>query len=55
MESGDSDWKIYVPLAATHDIVGYNYQMHKGPSERERVSVCIMMQTKSYPHNVLIN
>ena len=29
VESEDSDWKIYVPLAATHDIVGYNYQIHK--------------------------
>lgn len=51
----DSDWEIYDPLAAAHDIVGYNYQMHKGLSDHERVSDRIMMQTESYPRDAFIN
>ena len=51
----DSDWEIYDPLAAAHDIVGYNYLMHKGPSDHERVPNRIMMQTESFPRDAFIN
>lgn len=51
----DDDWEIYDPLAAAHDIVGYNYLMHKGPSDHERVPDRIMMQTESYPRDAFIN
>ena len=51
----DSDWEIYDPLAAAHDIVGYNYMMHKGPSDHERVPSRVMMQTESYPREAFIN
>ena len=51
----DSDWEIYDPLAAAHDIVGYNYMMHKGPSDHERVPSRIMMQTESYPREAFNN
>ena len=51
----DSDWEIYDPLAAAHDIVGYNYMMHKGPSDHERVPSRIMMQTESYPRDAFAN
>lgn len=51
----DSDWEIYDPLAAAHDIVGYNYMMHKGPSDHERVPDRIMMQTESYPRDAFVN
>ena len=51
----DSDWEIYDPLAAAHDIVGYNYMMHKGPSDHERVPDRIMMQTESYPREAFNN
>lgn len=51
----DSDWEIYDPLAAAHDIVGYNYMMHKGPSDHERVPERIMMQTESYPRDAFAN
>ncbi len=51
----DSDWEIYDPLAAAHDIVGYNYMMHKGPSDHERVPSRVMMQTESYPRDAFAN
>ena len=51
----DADWEIYDPLAAAHDIVGYNYMMHKGPSDHERVPERVMMQTESYPRDAFVN
>lgn len=48
----DSDWEIYDPLAAEHDIVGYNYMIHKAESDHERVPGRVMMQTESFPGNV---
>lgn len=51
----DSDWEIYDPLAAAHDIVGYNYMMHKGPSDHKRVPDRVMMQTESYPREAFNN
>ncbi|MBO4444937.1 MAG: DUF4982 domain-containing protein [Bacteroidaceae bacterium] len=47
----DSDWDIYDPLAAEHDIVGYNYMIHKSESDHERVPSRVMMQTESYPRD----
>lgn len=49
LASWDSDWEIYDPLAAEHDIVGYNYMIHKSESDHERVPSRVMMQTESYP------
>ena len=51
----DSDWEIYDPLAAAHDIVGYNYMIHKAQSDHERVPDRIMMQTESYPREAFNN
>lgn len=51
----DKDWEIYDPLATAHDIVGYNYMMHKGPSDHERVPSRVMMQTESYPRDAFAN
>lgn len=51
----DSDWDIYDPLAAEHDIVGYNYMMHKAESDHERVPHRVMMQTESYPRDAWTN
>ena len=51
----DSDWDIYDPLAAQHDIVGYNYMIHKAESDHERVPSRVMMQTESYPRDVWQN
>ena len=51
----DSDWDIYDPLAAEHDIVGYNYMMHKAESDHERVPQRVMMQTESYPRDAWQN
>lgn len=51
----DSDWDIYDPLAAEHDIVGYNYMIHKAESDHERVPERVMMQTESYPRDAWKN
>jgi beta-galactosidase len=47
--SWDSDWEIYDPLAAEHDIVGYNYMMFKAEGDHARVPSRVMWQTESYP------
>lgn len=51
----DSDWEIYDPLAAEHDIVGYNYMIFKAESDHERVPDRVMMQTESYPNDAWRN
>ena len=51
----DNDWDIYDPLAAEHDIVGYNYMMHKAENDHERVPSRVMMQTESYPRDAWQN
>ncbi len=51
----DSDWEIYDPLAAVHEIVGYNYMIHKAESDHERVPARVMMQTESYPRDAFSN
>ncbi|MBE6330688.1 MAG: DUF4982 domain-containing protein [Bacteroidales bacterium] len=51
----DRDWDIYDPLAAEHDIVGYNYMIFKHSSDHERVPNRVMMQTESYPRDAWRN
>lgn len=51
----DSDWEIYDPLAAEHDIVGYNYMIHKAKGDHARVPGRVMMQTESYPRDAWKN
>ena len=51
----DNDWDIYDPLAAEHDIVGYNYMMHKAAEDHERVPSRVMMQTESFPRDAWQN
>ncbi|MBO4802556.1 MAG: DUF4982 domain-containing protein [Bacteroidaceae bacterium] len=51
----DDDWDIYDPLAAEHDIVGYNYMMHKAESDHQRVPKRVMVQTESYPRDAWQN
>lgn len=51
----DADWDIYDPLAAEHDIVGYNYMMRKAESDHERVPNRVMMQTESYARDTWEN
>lgn len=55
LASWDSDWEIYDPLAAEHDIVGYNYMIHKAEGDHERVPERVMMQTESYPKDAWTN
>ena len=51
----DKEWEIFDPLAAVHDIVGYNYQLHRAASDHERVPSRIIMQTESYPRDAFAN
>lgn len=51
----DSDWEIYDPLAAEHDITGYNYMIHKAEGDHARVPSRVMMQTESYPRDAWSN
>ena len=51
----DNDWDIYDPLAAEHDIVGYNYMIHKSESDHQRVPNRVMVQTESYPRDAWQN
>ena len=51
----DPEWDIYDPLAAEHDIVGYNYMIHKSLSDHERVPSRVMVQTESYPRDAWQN
>lgn len=55
LASWDSDWEIYDPLAAVHDIVGYNYLLDKAPSDHLRVPSRVIMQTESYPNDAFKN
>lgn len=55
LASWDKDWEIYDPLAAVHDIVGYNYMIHHAPSDHLRVPSRVMMQTESYPREAFAN
>ena len=55
LASWDDDWDIYDPLAAEHDIVGYNYMIHKAEGDHERVPARMMMQTESYPRDTWKN
>ena len=55
LASWDADWEIYDPLAAQHDIVGYNYMIHKSESDHQRVPSRVMMQTESYPRDAFSN
>ncbi len=51
----DKEWEIFDPLAAVHDIAGYNYQIHRAESDHERVPSRVIMQTESYPRDAFKN
>lgn len=51
----DRDWDIYDPLAAEHDIVGYNYLIFLAEADHKRVPKRVMMQTESYPRDAWRN
>lgn len=55
LASWDADWEIYDSLAAAHDIVGYNYMIHKAEGDHKRVPQRVMMQTESYPRDAWSN
>lgn len=51
----DSDWEIYDPLAAEHEIIGYNYLIHKSEGDHKRVPNRVIMQTESFPRDAYNN
>ena len=55
MTTWDNDWEIFDPLMAAHDVCGYNYQLHRAPSDHERVPTRIIVQTESYPRDAFTN
>ena len=55
MTTWDNDWEIFDPLFAAHDIGGYNYQLHRAPSDHERIPLRVIVQTESYPRDAFSN
>jgi beta-galactosidase len=55
MTTWDKEWELFDPLFATHDIGGYNYQLHRAPSDHKRVPSRIIVQTESYPKDAFPN
>lgn len=55
MTAWDEDWEIFDPLMAAHDVAGYNYQLHRAPSDHERVPSRIIVQTESFPRDAFAN
>jgi len=51
MTTWDEDWEIFDPLMAAHDVCGYNYQLHRAPSDHERIPSRIIVNTESFPGN----
>lgn len=51
----DNDWEIFDPLAAGHEIIGYNYLIHKAEGDHERVPGRVIMQTESFPKDAYSN
>lgn len=51
----DPDWAIYDPLSAQHEIIGYNYMLHKAPGDHQRVPLRVIWQTESYPRDAFKN
>ncbi|MFT3739937.1 MAG: glycoside hydrolase family 2 TIM barrel-domain containing protein [Breznakibacter sp.] len=55
MTTWDRDWEIFDSLFAVHDIGGYNYQLHRAPSDHQRVPSRVIVQTESYPRDAFAN
>jgi beta-galactosidase len=55
MTTWDNNWEIFDPLMAEHDVCGYNYQLHRSPSDHERVPSRIIVQTESFPRDAFTN
>lgn len=55
LASWDSDWEIFDPLAAVHEIAGYNYMIHKAEGDHQRVPERVIWQTESYPRDAFSN
>ena len=55
MTTWDSDWELFDPLMAAHDVAGYNYQLHRAPADHKRVPSRIIVQTESYPRDAFAN
>lgn len=54
VENG-KNWATFDSLMAVHDVAGYNYHLHSGPSDHQRVPSRIIVQTESYPKDAFAN
>lgn len=55
MTTWDSDWNIFDPLMAEHDICGYNYQLFRAADDHKRIPSRVIIQTESYPREAFTN
>lgn len=55
MTTWDSDWEIFDPLMAAHDVCGYNYELRRAISDNKRAPSRIILQTESYPRDAFAN
>lgn len=55
MTTWDSDWEIFDPLMAAHDVAGYNYHLNSASSDHERIPSRIIIHTESYPRDAFAN
>jgi beta-galactosidase len=55
MTTWDNDWEIFDSLMATHDVCGYNYQLHRAISDHQRVPSRVIVHTESYPRDAFAN
>ncbi|HTP13826.1 MAG TPA: glycoside hydrolase family 2 TIM barrel-domain containing protein [Bacteroidota bacterium] len=55
MTTWDKEWEIFDTLFAVHDIGGYNYQLHRAPSDHKRVPARLIVQTESFPRDAFSN
>ncbi len=55
MTTWDSDWEIFDPLMAAHDVCGYNYQLQHAASDHLRLPSRVIVQTESYPRDAFAN
>lgn len=55
MTTWNQGWEVFDPMMAAHDVCGYNYQLHRAPTDHQRVPSRIILQTESYPKEAFKN
>ena len=55
LNAWDSEWEIFDPLVAVHDIAGYNYMLDRAPTDHQRVPSRMIIQTESFSRDAFKN